>query len=382
MNTPEFDLLLSLARTVPDAERAHAIVNAGVDWRAFLDLAARHGVRPLVYRSLQSVCWGRVPADIQIEWQATDRRINQRNRLATAELLRVIAAFRASEIPVVSVKGPVLAEMAYGDFTLREFADLDLLVRVTDFRKAHDLVTQLRYRPVLKIDRDQALEFLWHQGELAFNSSFGGPQIDLHWRVAPKHTAFSLEAGYFWPGFRPVQLAGEPVLSFAPQDLPLYLASQGGHDQWDDLRRLCDLAEFLRRRRDLDWPQLLEAGRRVNGLRMLLLGLHLAHELLGTAIPPAAAELISEEQAVPKLASQAVTKLARQDPSGAVAQFIFQIDAKERWQEKVSLIIGRLTSRTDSDGKWMLLPKPAWWLYPALRPLRMFGKLFREGHGV
>jgi hypothetical protein len=375
MNTPEFDLLLSLARTMPDEERANAILNAGVNWRAFQDLAMRHGVRPLVYRSLLNVCWDRVPEDIQIAWQAIDRRIIQRNRLATAELLRIAAAFRTAEVPLVALKGPILAEMAYGDYTLREFSDLDLLIRVGDFKKAHGLVTRLGYRPVLDMDCDQALEFLRNQGESTFNSSFGGPQVDLHWRVAPKHTALSLEADYFWPRFRPVQIAGEYVLSFAPQDLPLYLASQGGHDQWGDLPRLCDLAEFLRTHKDLDWPQLLEAGRGSHGLRMLLLGLQLAHELLGLQIPPAVAELISKEQAVPRLAVQAVAKLARPDPPGAVAQFVFQIDAKERWQEKVSLIAGRLTDRTDSDAQWMLLPKPAWWLYPALRPLRMFGKL-------
>jgi hypothetical protein len=378
MNTLEFDLLLSLARTMPDAERANAIVNAGVNWRAFQDLATRHGVRPLVYRSLKNVCWDRVPEEMQIAWQATDRRFNQRNRLATAELLRIAAAFRAAEVPLVSLKGPVLAEMAYGDYTLREFSDLDLLVRVADFKEAHGLVTRLGYRPVLNIACDQAFQLLWHQGELAFDSSFGGPQVDLHWRVATKHTALSLEADYFWPRFRPVQIVGESVLSFAPQDLPLYLASQGGHDQWSDLPRLCDLAEFLRRHKDLDWAQLLEAGQRLHGLRMLLLGLQLVHELLGAEIPPAVAQLISEEQAVARLAAQALTKLARQDPPGAVAQFMFQIDAKERWQEKVSLITGRLTRRTDSDAKWMLLPKPAWWLYPALRPLRMFGKLLRS----
>jgi len=378
MRAAEFDLLLSLARTVPDVERASAIVDEGVDWRAFLDLAARHRVRPLVYRSLSNVCWDRVPADVRSEWEQAYHSISGRNRFVTGELLLIADAFRAAELPLVTLKGPVLAEMAYGDFALREFSDLDLLIRVADFEKTHELLERLGYTPVLNIGGAQALQFLWHQGELTFTSSVEGPEIDLHWRAATTHTALSIEADYFWPRFQPVQLAGETVLSFAPQDLPLYLASQGGQDQWSDLRRLCDLTEFLRRHRDFDWEQLLEAARRLHGLRVLLLGLQLASELLGAEIPHQVRRRINQDTALPRLAAQAVKKLEGSDPPGIVRLFVFQIAAKERWQEKVALVVGRLTDRTAGDGKWIILPKPLWGLYWLLRPLRMLGKLLRK----
>jgi len=381
MRTPEFDLLLSLARTARDGERVNAIVNAGVDWRVLLDLATRHGVRPLVYRSLLNVCWDQVPADVRVEWEDAYRSITGRNRFVTGELLRITSAFRSTGIQLVSLKGPVLAEMAYGDSTLREFTDLDLLVRVADFPRACELLKQLGYNPSLEIDSDRAIEFLWHQGEFMFNSGFGGPEIDLHWRVATKHTALSMEADSFWPRFQPMQIAGEDVLSFAPQDLPLYLASQGGQDQWSDLRRFCDLTEFLRRHADLDWSELIESARRLRGLRVLLLGLQLARELLGAELPAAVVERIDKDTALPKFSAQAVKKLEAHDPPGAVRLFVFQTDAKERWQEKVALVVGRLTDRTASDARWMMLPKSLWWLYPVLRPLRMFGKLLQRGDG-
>ncbi len=381
MRKPEFDLLLRLARTMPDEDRANAIIRDGVDWQAFLDLAAKHRVRPLVYTSLLNVCWDRVPDAIQSEWEDAYHSITCRNRFVAGELFRIAAAFRAAELPLVSLKGPALAQMAYGDFTLREFGDLDLLVRVADFSEAAKVLKQLGYNPSLEIDSGLAIEFLWHQGEWTFNSSFEGLEIDLHWRVAARHTALSIEADYFWPRFRPVQIAGEAVLSFVPQDLPIYLASQGGQDQWSDLRRVCDLAEFVRRHEDLDWVELIEATRSLHGLRVLLLGLQLARELLGAQSPPAVTECIREHTALPRLAAQAVKKLEGHNPPGAVRQFVFQIDAKERWQEKLALVVGRLTNRTASDAKWIILPRPLWGLYTVLRPLRMVGKLFRKGMG-
>jgi len=381
MRTPEFDLLLRLARTAPDTERANAIINGGIDWETLLDLAAKHRVRPMVYTSLVKIGWGRVPPAIRRDWEDAYSSITGRNRFVAGELFRIADVFRAAELPLVSLKGPALAEMAYGDFALREFADLDFLVRVADFSKAAELLKQLGYKPALEIESGLAIEFLWHQGECLFKGGFEGPEIDLHWRVATRHTALSIEADYFWPRFRPVQIAGETVLSFAPQDLPLYLASQGGQDQWSDLRRLCDLSEFVRRHPDLDWETLIASAQELRGLRMLLLGLQLARELLSAELPPAVEKLIREHTALPRLAAEAVKKLEGQHSPGAVRLFVFQIGAKERWQEKVALVAGRLTNRTASDAKWLILPKPLWGLYTVLRPLRMFGKLFSRGDG-
>jgi hypothetical protein len=381
MRTPEFDLLLRLARTAPDTERANAIINGGIDWETLLDLAAKHRVRPMVYTSLVKIGWGRVPPAIRRDWEDAYSSITGRNRFVAGELFRIADVFRAAELPLVSLKGPALAEMAYGDFALREFADLDFLVRVADFSKAAELLKQLGYKPALEIESGLAIEFLWHQGECLFKGGFEGPEIDLHWRVATRHTALSIEADYFWPRFRPVQIAGETVLSFAPQDLPLYLASQGGQDQWSDLRRLCDLSEFVRRHPDLDWETLIASAQELRGLRMLLLGLQLARELLSAELPPAVEKLIREHTALPRLAAEAVKKLEGQHSPGAVRLFVFQIGAKERWREKVALVAGRLTNRTASDAKWLILPKPLWGLYTVLRPLRMFGKLFSRGDG-
>ncbi len=379
MINPEFELLLSLARTVPDRERVETIVTAGVDWRLLLNLATKHRVRPMVYKSLFVTCWDWVPEDVRNDWEDTYRAITGRNRFAIGELLRINSAFRNAGLALVSLKGPAMAEVAYGDSALREFGDLDLLVRVDDFRWAIELLKQLGYRPVWEIDPDLAMEFLKLQGEFTLVGSFGGPEIDLHWRVATTHTAYSLEADYFWPRFQPLQIDGDELLSFSSQDLPLYLASQGGHDQWSDLRRLCDLAEFLRRHPELDWEQLIRTTIEFHGLRVLLIGLRLAHELLGTEAPDSLARWAQEDAALPKLVNQAIEKLTGRRNSDAVSQFIFQFQAKERWREKLGLVAGRFTDRTDSDGMWALLPKPVWGLYTILRPFRLLYRVLSKG---
>ena len=70
----------------------------------------------------------------------------QHNLLFAAELLRLLAEFRNSGIPVAAFKGVVLAESLYGDLSLREFCDLDLIVHAEDMFKAEDILAACGYR--------------------------------------------------------------------------------------------------------------------------------------------------------------------------------------------------------------------------------------------
>jgi hypothetical protein len=64
--SPEFQLLLLSTPLRPEVERLRELVDGGVDWQAFLDLAAWHRVRPLVYKNLTKACW-----DLVARWPTT-----------------------------------------------------------------------------------------------------------------------------------------------------------------------------------------------------------------------------------------------------------------------------------------------------------------------
>jgi hypothetical protein len=372
----EFDLLLAAARTTPDHARIDALADAGIDWRALLDLAASHSVRPLVYRGLRETCWRRMPAAVQAAWDEAHQLLTGRNLFLTGELLRVMAEFLKAGISVAAVKGPVISQMAYGDFSLREFHDLDLMVHEADFCCTVELITQLGYKPLWKLDSRSVLRFLRHMGEYKLTSDFPGVDIDLHWKPAHDSVALSPALSDFLSGFQPIFLAGSGVPTFATQDIPLYLASQGGGDQWGDLRRICDLAEFLRRFPDVDWEPHFQTARRLGGLRSMLTGLVLARDLLGAPLPASAAGRIQADATAVHLAKRVTRNLSRQlQPGEGLTRYVFQLHAKQAMRGKIGLMSHIFMDRTTEDGSWMMLPRPLWWIYGVLRPLRMAGKL-------
>jgi hypothetical protein len=375
----EFELLLAAARIVPDEARIDALAGAGIDWSALLDLAGSHGVRPMVYKSLRETCWRRIPAQMQAAWDEVHQLLTGRSLFLTGELLRVTAEFRNAGVTVAAIKGPVIAQMAYGDFTLREFSDLDLLVHENNFSRAVELITQLGYEPFWKLDSRRVLRFLRHMGEYKLSGDFPGVDIDLHWKPAHDSVALSPALRDFPSGFQPLPLAGSTVPTFAPQDLPLYLASQGGGDQWGDLRRICDLAEFLRRFPDVDWEPHFQTARRLGGLRSMLTGLALARNLLGATLPGSAARRIQSDATVTRLAERVTKNLRRQaDPGEGATRYLFQLRARRGVRGRMALAYHIFTDRTTEDGSWRMLPRPLWWAYNGLRPLRMASKLLRR----
>lgn len=376
---PEFELLLSSARTAPDAARINVLIANGIDWRTLLHLATHHGVRLLVYRSLRTACWNQIPTEIQTEWQEAYESLTGKNLFATGELLRVTAELRASGISVAVLKGAVIAEIAYGDFSLREFNDLDLLIREADFSRTIELLQRLGYTPFWNYENTRVLHFLRHIGEYKLMNEHLMMDIDLHWKIAPKTLALSPSLSDFPSGFQPVSVAGASVLTFAPQDLPLYLAAQGGGDQWSDLRRICDLAEFVRKYPDVEWERSLETARRLGGAGSMLTGFSLASRLLGAELPASVARWIQNDTVVPRLVERTIRNLQQQQVSGEpISRYLFQIKAKQGLRGKVALACSIFIDRTAEDGSWIMLPRPLWWLYGLLRPLRMSRKLLRR----
>lgn len=160
MFPPEFQLVLYCARSEPALRQIkQGVDQVGIDWGKLVALAGQHGVRPLLLQSLKAACWDAVPASVQLELEGFYKSNAQKNLLLAAELLRLLRSFGDRQVPVVTFKGPLLAEAVYGDLSFREFRDLDLLIRAHDLTKAEDSLVACGYTAQFR-DRDYRTAFL------------------------------------------------------------------------------------------------------------------------------------------------------------------------------------------------------------------------------
>jgi hypothetical protein len=378
MFLPEFQLLLYCARSQPASGPIKRLVDqSAIDWGKLLAFADQHCVRPLLLQSLKAVCWDAVPASVRLELERFCKSNAQKNLLLALELLRLLRRFNESKVPVVAFKGPILAEAVYGDLSLREFCDLDLLIRVQDLAKAEDILLACGYTAQFP-DRDYRTAFLSYHGQYAFRRDVW---VDLHWQFSPGSVVFPLQAAEVWPRLTEETIAGRTVASLAHDDLALFLAAHGTKEGWRRMLWLCDFVEFSRRYRDLDWIAILERAVRSYSSRQLLLAIELAATMLDAPVP---AELLNQARnspAVQSLARRARERMLLTAPRGSW-EFRFGLDTHDKWLHRLLPIKALLTTRTVGDHQAMPLPKSLWGLYYLTRPFRLAGHAAKKVFSV
>lgn len=372
MISREFQLLLYCARSQLDAEPIRDLVNGGPDWQTLLELAKQHGVRPMLRKGLKWVCWDAVPQTTQLELERFNRANLQKNLFLTGELFRLLRVFQQNAIAIAAFKGPVLAESLYGDLSLREFSDLDVMVHQADLCKAEDILIDCGYVAQFP-DRDYRSTFVSYQGQYAFCHSQAGIfcGVDLHWQLSSKGVAFPVQSAEVWSKLRQVAIAGRTVLTLADDDLVLFLAAHGTKEGWRRLIWVSDFAELLRRCQGLDWAEVLDRAHRSHSSRSLLLAIDLASTLLDA---PAPANLINKARnnsAVRALSEKARLRMLSTTPQGELSDFLNSLNTHDLLRHRLWPVVTLLTTRTVGDYQAMPLPKSLWGTYYLIRPFRL-----------
>jgi Uncharacterised nucleotidyltransferase len=373
----EFQLLLYCARSQPASRQIKQHVDeSAIDWGKLLALAEQHCVRPLLLQSLKTACWDAVPPSVRLELERFCKSNAQKNLLLAAELLRLLRSFNENEVPVVAFKGAILAEAVYGDLSLREFCDLDLLIRVQDLTKAEDILLACGYTAQFP-DRDYRTAFLSYHGQYGFRRGQSDLWVDLHWQFSQEGVVFPLRAAEVWPRLIEETIAGRTAPSLAHDDLALFLAAHGTKEGWRSLLWLCDFAEFLRRFQDLDWIAILERAVRSHSSRQLLLAIELAATMLDAPAPAELLDRARNSPAVQSLARRAREGVLLTAPKGSW-EFRFGLNTHDKWLHRLLPIKTFLTTRTVGDHQAMPLPKSLWGLYYLTRPFRLAGHVAKK----
>ena len=135
---PEMRLLLCCLHLHPTPETTRQILDLlhqPIDWDKLLELAGWHGAMPLLYVTFKRVAPEQIPAPVLNQLQAQYHANDMRNIILTRELLRLLQLLAAHGIEAVPYKGPALALTLYNNLALRQFTDLDILVRPRLFNK-------------------------------------------------------------------------------------------------------------------------------------------------------------------------------------------------------------------------------------------------------
>lgn len=374
---PEWGLLLRAVRADPwsSTDKPGAtLVQEGLDWFGLLRRAERHGVVPLLHRYLVQATAGSVPPDFLHQLSDRFDNIARRNLFLTGELLKCMDLLGEHGIPAVPFRGPVLAACAYGDFALRQFDDLDVLLHEQHVRQARDLLVSLGYQPEFQLNRAQEAAFLRSQAHFKVTRDAGLLNVELHWRMAEDYFSFPLDIQPLWQRLEVVSVAGRDIKTLSAEDLLLTLCVHGAKHLWARLQWLSDVARLIDARPEMDWGWVMDRAAALRSERMLYLGLVVASELLGVILPQGVLDRMRADPVVGALARQVCQWMFtdRSGTLGSLEQVRFHLQARERWQDRMRYCIRLAFTTTPGDWDAVHLPSSLFPLYYLLRPVRLF----------
>lgn len=386
----EIQLILNCSRTHIDTKTETIIktlLKQEIDWKYLIETAENHSVKILLYHTINNICQDAVPQTILTQLQKDFRTNTLRNLYLTRELLELLDLFAKNNIPVFCFKGAPLAQSIYGDISLRQFSDLDLLIYEKDVVKGRDLLlkqgNKMRFH-VIELESEEEAAFLEsetiHQfvKECAYEFDYYNAKfvIELHWEVIPKYFAFPLSIDYLKEDLTTVTLLNTNIPNLSPENYLLLLCGHGTKDCWDKLSRICDIAELIRSYPQLNWQFVIEQAQKKGGMRMVLSGVLLAHNLLEVPLPRLILEKIESDPEVKTIVAkiQFWLFLDSQERSQQVKLFSFHLWTKERLKDKIWYALSIFFTPTTSD--WSLLPKSNFhsFFYYLIRPIRMLVK--------
>jgi len=343
-----------------------------LDWSPLLVLAEDHAILGLIGTQLRDFDESAVPAEARQKLRDWHRAYALFTMNLTAEMFRLFDGFAASGVEALVIKGPVLSVRCYGDPGLRQYGDLDLIVRDADILRSTELMISLGYEPVVPLKAIHAGRI---PGEYVFRQSKTKLLVEFHTertfryhpRPLPLETLFKRQVR--------VVIDGLEVPALAPEDELILICIHGAKHFWERLCYVADVAAFLSNQ-TLDWARVQSAAEEVGGERMLCVGLRVAANALGASLPASVAKRVQSDPAVDRLAGQITRWLpaAGSAPPGIFERAMFRMRMRGGIFSGPAYLFRLSFSPTEED--WVEGPenKRHWFLDALGRPFRLARK--------
>ena len=369
-HNPENELILCCARREVDAE-LRSLLKKEINWDYVFATAQAHGLLPLLHKHLTSVAGDLVPGHFLSRLKRESVANSQNVLHLIGKQLRVYKLFKENRIPVALFKGPLLAQMAYGEISLRQAGDIDLLIERRHFDRARSLLESLGYEMFPRLTPAQLGSHLNNHCEIQFMRDEWFTVVDLHWELAPRSFVFKVKAEEVMSRLQPVSLAGTTVETFSDEDLVLYQAMHGAKHLWRRLEWITSLAESIRSS-PLNWDTVVERAASARAARMLGLGLRLVGNFSDVRIPAHVLGAVDGDRAMQQMARSIRTQLfTTYGAAESTETNLYNLRVMDRKRDALLSALRAIFVPTLPDWQALALPAPLHSLYYAYRPLRL-----------
>ena len=380
--SPEIELLIALCRKplpAPSRNRIDRLIDQDIDWALFVSRAIEWQVEPVVFSNLRLSYADAMPADVRGQVAEKEKEARAHALTRTLVLMDLLDIFAREGIRVLVLKGPAVSLQAYGDASLRSFADMDLLVRHVDLPRARDLLLASRYKRDYSPEDERALVRQEHALEFSNSRS----KVELHWSLLSRHLRLNMDVDSLWGEARTIACAGGTIEVLAPHHLFLFLSAHGAKHEWANPRWICDIVQLLSSMSQAHVDAVVELASRAHAIRIVKLALQVTQDFFGERISVFPHEWSSDDAATNDLRSMVSYRLRTGSGPPPVEGWLASLDPRLKSLVFWTKARERLIDRICCIGEVLFVPtgrdKAMGSLGWASRPLRLAARALRRG---
>ena len=351
-----------------------------LDTEVIIHLAYKHGVLPLVYKTLNILSEENKFDDKNTltTFRQNYLSISKNNMLMTAELLRIMKLFEDNGIDALAFKGPTLGQIAYQDITLRQYNDLDILIDEKNALNAAKLMIEHGHTAILPLTILSNKTCLHAAKDFSLTSKSGGVHTELHWRLFK--SKYNIPLHFYTNGnkYQTILINSKPIKTLQNELLLVYLCRHGAKHAFERLEWVCDIDRLIRSV-DIDWDFAISIAEHSHTKRSFWLGISLAYTLLRSPIPEKIIANI-EQKNIQILQTKTLEKMTntkeKSDFEKNRENFIYQLMLFDTKADMIRFLLSTFFNISTSDCQTFALPERFKFLYIILRPVRLMWRYF------
>ena len=384
-HNPEITAIILICRvflkTAREEELSAFFEQHKIDWPLFYKMVCAHHIRPIV---------NNVISGLKISNETTDklltdcRQITMRNFEYYRELLQLNTLFVKENITTVPYKGCIFSIQFYNDISLREFSDIDFLIKpdVSNIEAITKLLTAQGYsigdeipEEFKKFHFDHVREFkffLYSGGKrkflAEFHSSLSDPVFD---------TSMIISNEYLFADLNEIDLNNNKIKTLSPtKHLITLFTHHGIREQWTSLKNIMDIAQGIKNDA-VKWNIIMECSHTYRFNKVLKIGLNIVNDLLGLEpnVPYDKPKTITPW--LKKLFSRHLYK-----PTNTWRNnLLLKIKSKDSFGDSMKMVFNHvryIAMPSVLDYKFLKLPVAFNFLYIFIKPIRMLKMNFNK----
>ncbi|HYX07725.1 MAG TPA: nucleotidyltransferase family protein [Bacteroidales bacterium] len=280
----ELDLLIHTSLNSKSKALFFADKQKEINWKRFLELSGFHRLLP----SQDKLQHAGVSIPPEVYSVLQNRMLSGKKKALafSAETVRIIRLFEKQHIEVMPLKGPVLANIFYGDPGMRQSIDIDFLVHEHNVQEGHALLTEAGYRRILPdSSTDSSLTGIYKifKKDYSYYHPEKNIPIELHWRLT-SHSRLLEDDGLLWDNHVQTIFGNTSVIIPETARTIVYLCLHGSLHQWFRLFWLADLWAVVQND-NINWEKVMDVAGKYGLEHMVAAGFQLASLIFQVPFP-------------------------------------------------------------------------------------------------